>query len=44
MTKLTQRVTKGARKRVAHGDGERVTQGEGTRVAGVTQGDRKVMT
>ena len=44
MTKLTQRVTKGARKRVAHGDGKRVTQGEGTRVAGVTQGDRKVMT
>lgn len=44
MTKLTQRVTKGARKRVAHGEGTRVTQGEGTRVAGVTQGDRKVMT
>lgn len=41
---MTQRVTKGARKRVAHGEGTRVTQGEGTRVAGVTQGDRKVMT
>ena len=41
---MTQMVTKGARKRVAHGDGKRVTQGEGTRVAGVTQGDRKVMT
>lgn len=41
---MTQRVTKGARKRVAHGDRKRVTQGEGTRVAGVTQGDRKVMT